>query len=174
MIRLKCNDEIVFRTINDLFKQKKLIYSSDSNDNYTTISINLTNQKLCVDISGKSVNFSFPINLNNFLSKVSNQLYDVKMSVGQFYYYPYQRIISSMEKKSLLTDIQNIILSNLLISNNGINKHVLYQLIWSKDKNISLNKLDTHLTNLKNQLKNDLDANVVFQSNDKILRLLIN
>ena len=37
-----------------------------------------------------------------------------------------------------------------------------------------MNKLDTHLTNLKNQLKNDLGITANFQSQDKTLRLLIN
>ena len=32
----------------------------------------------------------------------------------------------------------------------GIEKVDLYKIIWPKDKEIILNKLDTHLTNLKN------------------------
>ena len=64
--------------------------------------------------------------------------------------------------------------SNLIISKSGINKDKLYRLIWKKDKDISINKLDTHLTNLKNQLKKDLGMNAYFQSQDKTLRLMIN
>ena len=82
-------------------------------------------------------------------------------------------MLSGNKKKSFLSDIQNTIISNLVISNNGLNKDTLYGLIWSKDKEISINKLDTHLTNLKNQLKKELDLSINFQSQDKNLRLLI-
>ena len=89
-------------------------------------------------------------------------------------YYPYQRVLSKKSHKSLLSDIQNTIFSNLITSKSGINKDKLYRLIWKKDKDISINKLDTHLTNLKNQLKRDLGITANFQSQDKTLKLLIN
>ena len=56
----------------------------------------------------------------------------------------------------------------------GIDKEVLYKAIWKKDKSIYINKLDTHLTNLKKKLKLELDIKVNFQSHKKNLRLLIN
>ena len=55
-----------------------------------------------------------------------------------------------------------------------MDKNFLYQSIWKRDKTISINKLDTHLTNLKNKLKLDLDLKINFQSQNKMLRLLIN
>ena len=94
--------------------------------------------------------------------------------MGDFKYFPYQRIIIKSEKKSLLSDIQNIIITALLLSNDGIGKEALYKLIWKKDKSIFINKLDTHLTNLKKKLKKDIDMNLNFQSQSKSLRLVIN
>ena len=78
-----------------------------------------------------------------------------------------------------MVDFSNLVLKehnyiDVLINNAGINKDNLYSLIWKKDKDISMNKLDTHLTNLKNQLKHDLGITANFQSQDKTLRLLIN
>ena len=64
-------------------------------------------------------------------------------------------------------------MTNLLKSKDGIDKDTLYQSIWKKDKSIYINKLDTHLTNLK-KLKQELDIKVNFQSQKKNLRLLIN
>ena len=94
--------------------------------------------------------------------------------MGDFKYFPYQRIICKSEKKSLLSDIQNIIITALLLSNEGIDKEALYKIIWKKDKSIFINKLDTHLTNLKKKLKKDLDMDLNFQSQNKSLRLVIN
>ena len=65
-------------------------------------------------------------------------------------------------------------MTNLLTSKDGIDKEILYKSIWKKDKSIYINKLDTHLTNLKKKLKQDLEINVNFQSQKKNLRLLIN
>ena len=73
----------------------------------------------------------------------------------------------------MLSDIQNLIISNLLINQEGFDKDNLYKLIWKRDKLIYINKLDTHLTNLKKKLKQELNLKINFQSHNKILRLLI-
>ena len=55
----------------------------------------------------------------------------------------------------------------------GIDKDYLYNLIWKRDKSIYINKLDTHLTNLKKKLNQELNLKINFQSLNKKLRLLI-
>ena len=54
---------------------------------------------------------------------------------------------------------------------NGLQKEKF--IIWKKDKDVSINKLDTHLTNLKNQLKDDLGLKAKFKSREKMLTLSI-
>ena len=71
------------------------------------------------------------------------------------------------------SDIQNIILNNLLLFSEGVDKDFLYKSIWKRDQDIHINKLDTHLTNLKKKLKDDLNISINFQSHKKKLRLLI-
>ena len=44
----------------------------------------------------------------------------------------------------------------------GISKLNLYKNIWPADKEIFMNKLDTHLTNLKNYLASDLNFSLNF------------
>ena len=55
----------------------------------------------------------------------------------------------------------------------GVNKESLYKKIWKRDKSIFINKLDTHLTNLKKKLKQELDIQINFQSQNKNLKLII-
>ena len=93
--------------------------------------------------------------------------------LGDCKYFPYQRIISSPKRKSLLSDIQNIIITNLILTDVGVNKESLYKKIWKRDKSIFINKLDTHLTNLKKKLKQELDIKINFQSQNKNLKLII-
>ena len=47
----------------------------------------------------------------------------------------------------------------------GIKKTDLYKIIWPNDVDIQINKLDTHLTNLKNLLQEHFDYTIKFKSN---------
>ena len=73
-----------------------------------------------------------------------------------------------------MSDIQNKILFNLIVNRDGVNKEQLYKFIWPDDKEISINKLDTHLTNLKNLIFDELKFKINFKSLDKTLKLIIN
>ena len=95
------------------------------------------------------------------------------MPIGNHKYFPYQRVIIKENKKTLLSDIQNLIISNLIMNQEGIDKDYLYNLIWKRDKSIYINKLDTHLTNLKKKLNQELNLKINFQSQNKKVRLLI-
>ena len=53
----------------------------------------------------------------------------------------------------------------------GINKKDLYQLLWERDKDISINKLDTHLTNLKNLIFTNFNFLINFKSAKNFLYL---
>ena len=66
-----------------------------------------------------------------------------------------------------------IILFNLALYKDGVDKEYLYSLVWPEDKNLSINKLDSHLTNLKNYMKESLDLSIKFHSSQKIIKLII-
>ena len=55
----------------------------------------------------------------------------------------------------------------------GVDKNFLYGLIWPNDKDIQINKLDTHVTNLKNKIKNELNFDLKIISNAGLLKLCI-
>lgn len=174
MLKITCKDEFFNSVINKLLLQKNLINDIDMDKFFVIIEIDIRENYLNLNCNGKKEHLSMPMDINSLYSQIQRIISDIKISKDEYDYYPYQRVLLKKSKKSLLSDIQNTIFSNLIISNSGINKDKLYGLIWKKDKDISINKLDTHLTNLKNQLKKDLGMNAYFQSQDKTLRLLIN
>lgn len=174
MIKITCKDEFFNSVINNLLLQKNLINDINTDKYFVNIEIDITDSNLNLNCDGKKDFLSMPIDINSFYGQIIRIISDIKISKNDYDYFPYQRVLLKKSKKSLLSDIQNTIFSNLIISKSGINKDKLYGLIWKKDKDISINKLDTHLTNLKNQLKKDLGMNAYFQSQDKTLRLLIN
>ena len=174
MIKITCKDEFFNSVINNLLLQKNLINDINTEKYFVNIEIDTTDNYLNLNCDGKKDFLSMPIDINSLYGQILRIISDIKISKNDYDYFPYQRVLLTKSKKSLLSDIQNTIFSNLIISKSGINKDKLYGLIWKKDKDISINKLDTHLTNLKNQLKKDLGMNAYFQSQDKTLKLLIN
>ena len=93
--------------------------------------------------------------------------------MGDCIYFHYKSIISRHKRKYILSDIQYIIITNLILTDIGVNKESLYKKIWKRDKSIFINKLDTHLTNLKKKLKQELDIKINFQSQNKNLKIII-
>ncbi len=173
MIKLACDNQLIYKTISNYLIQKHLLLTS-SNKNYQTVILIYENDKvITLDINGHKTEIPLPIDINLLNSQILKKIIDVSFLIGSHKYFPYQRLISSQNNKSTLSDIQNLIISNLVINQEGIDKDNLYNLIWKRDKLIHINKLDTHLTNLKKKLKQELNLKINFQSHNKILRLLI-
>ena len=146
-----------------------------SNKNYQTVlEIKNYEKYIKIEINGLKTEISKPIDINFLNSQILKKIININFPLGKHNYFPYQRVISSQNDKLYLSDIQNLIISNLIIKQEGIDKDNLYNLIWKRDKSIHINKLDTHLTNLKKKLDQELNLKIYFQSQNKILRLLVN
>lgn len=174
MIRLESKNNLIFNTISNYLENKNYFLTSEKKKYQTLIEVNEIEKHLILIVNGSKTKLSLPVDLNILASEISKSVMDINYTIGKNKYFPYQRLITDLDKKSYLSDIQNIIISKLLIYDEGIDKDLLYKSIWKRDKQISINKLDTHLTNLKSQLKSDLQLKINFQSQNKILRLLIN
>ena len=173
MIKLECNNNLILDTITSYLEYKKYLLSSQNEKFQTLIEIQEKEKNIILSVNGTKKKFITPIDINILAAEISKKIMDINIQILDYKYFPYQRLITNIKKKSLLSDIQNMIMSKLVTYKEGIDKEGLYQSIWKRDKQISINKLDTHLTNLKNQLKSDLELYVNFQSQNKILRLLI-
>ena len=172
MIKLECENNLILETITNYLDYKNYFVGSQNERYQTIIKIYETDKFIKLDVNGNLTEIALPFNINLLASEILKIIIDININFGNFNYFPYQRLVTNFKKRSLLSDIQNIIISNLLVSKDGIDKNFLYQSIWKRDKTISINKLDTHLTNLKNKLKLDLDLKINFQSQNKNLRLL--
>ena len=126
MIKLDCDDDKLLKVINNLFEQKNLIYKVKSNQYFVNIKIKVNSNNINIDINGSKNNLPLPIDINYFFSQILKSISNVKLSLKDYEYFPYQRLLSGNKKKSFLSDIQNIIISNLVISNNGLNKDILW------------------------------------------------
>ena len=174
MIKLKCKDSFLKINLENLFSQKKLISPIENQNYFSLIQIKEYPNSLDATINDKSMNFKLPIDINIFQKKIYEKLFEININFENSSYFPYQRLIKKNDyEKIYLSYLQNTILSNLIVNQKGIEKFVLYKLIWPEDRNISINKLETHLTNLKTHINSNLDININFQSQNKILKLII-
>ncbi len=174
MIKLICDDQLLYETLAAYLSQKNPILLSSNKNYQTVLQIKSYEKYVKIEINNYIAEISKPIDINFLNSQILKKIIDINFPLGRHNYFPYQRVISSQNEKVYLSDIQNLIISNLIINQQGIDKNNLYNLIWKKDKSIHINKLDTHLTNLKKKLDQELNLKIYFQSQNKILRLLIN
>lgn len=174
MIKLQCNNHLIYKTFNNLLDQKKIVHRNIETENTSILQIEESNDKVSLFFKQFKKNYLKPISLNTLMNDLIKEISGINYDLGNKSYFPYLREIRSNQKKIFLSDIQNIILFNLIDYPQGINKDRLYSLIWTKDKNISINKLDTHLTNLKKFLLEELDFKINFSSFEKNLKLIIN
>ena len=173
MIKLICDNQLLYKTLSNYLIQKDILLASSNNIHQTVIEIQDREKSIILNINGYKIDISLPIDINFLNSQILKKIIDINFPIGSYKYFPYQRVISNQDKKALLSEIQNLIISNLIVNKEGIDKDNLYNLIWKRDKSIYINKLDTHLTNLKKKLNQELNLKIYFQSHNKILRLLI-
>ena len=59
------------------------------------------------------------------------------------------------------------------MNDGNIQKEILYKLVWPNDHDTSVNKLDTHFTNLKELVKLKFNIDLVLKSNQGLVSLTI-
>ena len=173
MIKIDCNNKLLLNTVKSYLLQKDYIFSTNNEKHQILIKIINTDKIIILEINGDKIELTLPVDINTLITQILKKILDINFLLGDCKYFPYQRIISNSKRKSLLSDIQNIIITNLMFTDVGVNKESLYKKIWKRDKSIFINKLDTHLTNLKKKLKQELDIQINFQSQNKNLKLII-
>ncbi len=176
MINIECNDNFLKKNIINLIKQKKFFLMTEySNKFFFKLKFYQDEKFLYCLMKDEKIKFNLPCKFNEMLDKIYDFVSNKNIYIDNFYYYPFKQLIKSDKKTTLLSEIQNNIMIYLSLNlENGIEKLELMKNIWPKDKDIFLNKLDTHLTNLKNQIYNDLNYEIRFSSKSGILKLSIN
>ena len=149
---------------------------SNNSDPKSFLNISFKNCLDSIDVRcGKDIiKFNKPLNFFEMYSKVVHLSLEVCIEFHNLKYFPFKSCISNPSSKAYLGEKHNSILSLLLIyDSKGINKFDLYRNIWPEDVEIQINKLDTHLTNLKKILNTELNYNLISKSVKNNLKLII-
>ena len=177
MIFLECNDSYFRNKIFALINQLSLDYfdSVKSHRSYFQITLQLYANNLRVSSAvGDDIKLQLPIRLNYIIECINKVSRNFKFKFEEFNYYPLNQELKIINQIVKLNLIHNKILMQLSINQDeGIEKNVLYKIIWPNDKTYQINKLDTHLSNLKNLINNASDFKINFESKNGIIRLVI-
>ena len=167
MILINSNNDFYLENFKDLLFQKSFFVTSDQSVKYFfKIFITFENNKIKVVSLDKEFTIKTPVSFSIFFSKLNEFLTNNYISINLFNYNPILQSLSVNNDVCYLGTIHNQIMSNLILNlDQGINKIKLYELIWPNDKDIQINKLDTHITNLKNKISDELSLKLNFTSN---------
>lgn len=174
MFLIESNDEILINNLIQISIQKKINLISELDSNYFS-KIFIHSNKKNIEIIYKDNNCKIvkPFKFDQVFTSIINCLSDFYFEFHSSYYYPIKQIFIFENKSIRLGKIHHEILSNLLLRyKDGINKFDLYQIIWPEDKDISINKLETHITNLKNLLHLKVGFGFEIPSNAGQLRII--
>ena len=175
MYLIKSNNKFYLHKIYDFLSQKKIPILLDNNKKvYGTLKLEFFDKSLKVQFNEDNFLFDLPLNNENFFHEIYNLLSENFVQVGELTYYPIKELISKKNVTVSLRNTHNLIFNQALINNrSGVLKTDLYNLIWPSDIDIHINKLDTHLTNLKNFLKKELNYDLKFISNHGTIQFLL-
>ena len=164
MIQIHCDEKFIEKSIKDAFIQKKFFTIENEIVSFLKINIFIHNENLISEFNNDKLIIKAPFHLETYLSQLFEKIASLCLEIDGAKYFPFQQCMEKNNKKTKLGEIHHKIFYYLVFKNNGIDKTLLYSLIWPNEKVLQLNKLDTHLTNLKKYLKEQIDYDVTFSS----------
>ncbi len=176
MYQIKANSNFFLEHIIKLLNQRNfpLIKNQIIND-YGTIEFIINKNNISLKFNNSEVNIKKPFDLNTLWNSLDGLLSNHKISFDYLFYYPMKEYLKYQNNNLKLTHTHNLIIQEILQNQDSkISKNDIYKKIWPNDVNIQINKLDTHLTNLKNTLYDQFSYELKFSSTGGFISFLIN
>lgn len=174
MIYLSSHDDFIKKSLTNLiFQINPHLITSEKNLSFVHIEVQKNNDQMYLIYNQKKEAIKTPFKTNDIFDIIYQLIFEKAVNINQFEFYPFKQVILFKNTEIKLNFISNEILRNLyLYRQNGIDKNILYSSIWPQDKEILINKLDTHLTNTKNLIQDNFDIEIKYASKKGILKLL--
>ena len=173
MIYLSSKDEFFQKSLINLFFQINPLLISTKDLSFVHIEVHQANEQLYFTYNQKKEIIKMPTKINDIFDGIYKLIFEKAVIINGFDFFPFKQTINYQGKEVKLNFISNEILRNLyLYKERGIDKNILYSSIWPKDKEILINKLDTHLTNTKNLIQDNFNIELKYASKKGIVKLL--
>ena len=175
MFLLESDNLLLAFSISSILKQKKIFHTLEKKEKYFfTVKIIQKNNFLELKNTTHSLKIETPTTINHLIKKISQSFIDFDLDIKGAKFYPLKQSLVYKNKEAYLGDIHFTIFSQLMLNRDeGLDKTKLYKAIWPLDKDLQLNKLDTHLTNLKNHLIEKININFLFFSRSGLIYISV-
>ena len=174
MYLIKSHDSFFMEKILNLLMQKNFPINIDNKSRiYGTINFKFSQDTLSIKYENDVLNLNTPTDFNKLWKGLYKLLLNHKIILNNLEYFPLKEEILFNNNSLKLRNTHNQIIKLIIQSkNHSIIKEDLYKGIWPLDKEIQINKLDTHLTNLKNLLKDSFNYDLKFKTNAGVLTFI--
>jgi hypothetical protein len=175
MFQINCSDNFFKSHLEKVLVQKKSYFTFDNKKKYfDIINIDNNNDQIIVFTNNNKIKCNLPITFDKFFKLLINISSKIKIKLKCLEYFPINQNIVKDKKILKLNDIHFLIFNQLLLNiDDGVDKHEMYKILWPSDKNILVNKIDTHLSNLKNLLLRKFDENLYFTTHQGKIKLIV-
>ena len=166
MYQIKSNNHFNLLKIFNLLRAQNFPVTLSKDDFiYGEMLFDFTDSVLNIKIAESEKKINTPFSFSEFFQNLFLLLQDFNIKINELSYYPIKETITNGNKFLKLRNTHNLIIREAVkYKDNGLEKKDLYKIIWPNDNEIQINKLDTHLTNLKNVLFNELSYDFKFRS----------
>lgn len=175
MYQIKSENKFLLNAIIIILKQKNFpIFELENQNSYGSIDIIFNENSIIIKFEDKNIKLPIPIGINHLWKNLQMLTSDSQIKFGNLTYFPTQEILCFKDKTVKLTHTHNIIVRAILLNKGlSIKKKDLYRSIWPSDVDFYINKLDTHLTNLKNLLFVNFKFDFSFTSQNGFITFLV-
>jgi hypothetical protein len=165
MFKIESEDNFFLNKITESLIQFDIPIINKPSKIYGLIELNYRNNKIDINFNDLNKQFNCPVRVVEIINELRRMLLNHSMSFDSLTYFPFKQTLLNQKLSLKLRHSQNIIVKEILKNPvYEIKKDDLYRSLWPNDHSIQLNKLDTHLTNLKNTLRDSLNYNLIFKS----------
>ena len=166
MFLLESNQQAYLQYTYKVLKQIGLPVTQDQNLSLANIYIKFqSSHNMKITFNNNEELISLPTSIQHLLEILNQLLSKYEMNLGFLKFNPMKEELSSNLKSIKLRQTHSLILIEALkFKKMGLPKIKLYETLWPNDANIQINKLDTHLTNLKNLLNEQFNFQFSFSS----------
>ena len=175
MFFLDSNDPLIADSVSSILHQKEIIHTLDKKKKYF-FKIEIIKNLKDIELRGfsKTIKLNTPTPINSLTKNIYNLFSEFTLEINDAKFYPLKQYLVYKDKETYLGNIHFIIFCQLLLyRENGMDKTELYKEIWPQDKEYQFNKLDTHLTNLKNHLKEKINFDFLFSTRSGLIYIRV-
>ena len=167
MIDLNKNTNFLFKSLGDLLSQFEIADKISIDNLEANIFKHNKSDILSILFNKNELKFKLPVKIDDIVRELLLYQSQTDFKLGPLLFNPFKQLLISKDLQITLRHSHNKMLSEIMINtNNGVSKLTLYEKLWPNDVDIQMNKLDTHLTNLKKVIYENFNYEIILKTVD--------